>query len=86
MLYELDTNSEEMYVIQSGLVEIVHTMDKGNEEFVIDRQYRGSVINHNSFLMNDGIDTDAKCKTTVTVYFIEIDIINNMRYKYSELD
>ena len=86
LLYELDTNSEEMYVIQSGMVEIVHTMDKGKEEFVIERLYRGSVINHNSFLMSDGIDTDAKCKTTVTVFYIEIDVINAMRYKYKDFD
>jgi len=29
LLYKMNTNSTEMYVIQSGLVEIVHTMDKG---------------------------------------------------------
>ena len=71
-----------MFVIQSGLVEVVHTTDKGKEEFVIERLYRGSVVNHNSFLMNDGIDTDAKCKTTVTVFYVDINIINTMRNKY----
>jgi len=84
-LYQLDTDSEEMYVIQSGLVEIVHKLDKG-EEFVIERLYRGSVVNHNSFLMNDGIDTDAKCKTTVSVYYMHINTIKAMRLKHYELD
>ena len=69
-----------MYVIQSGLVEVVHNMDvKSKKEFVIERLYRGSVINHNSFLMNDGIDTDAKCKTIVSVFYIHIDTINFLR-------
>jgi len=61
-LYKLDTNSEEMYVIQSGVVEITHYM-KGlkDKEFLIERLYRGSIVNHNSFLLNDGIDTNARC-------------------------
>ena len=36
--------------------------------------------------MNDGIDTDAKCKTTVSVFYINISVINNMRQRYIELD
>ena len=28
-LYEMETNSSEMFVIQSGLVEVVHKLDKG---------------------------------------------------------
>jgi len=43
-LYRIDTYSEELYVLQSGMVEIVHKMDKGRE-FVIERLYRGSVVN-----------------------------------------
>jgi len=61
-LYNIGEYSTKMYVIQSGMVEITHKLDKG-EEFVIERLYRSSVVNHNSFLMNDGIDSDAKCKT-----------------------
>ena len=68
-----------MYVVQSGLVEIVHTMDKGKHEFVIEKLYRGSIVNHNSFLMNDGIDTDAKCRTSVSIFFIDIEKIKYMR-------
>ena len=61
-------------------------MDKGKNEFVIERLYRGSVINHNSFLMNDGIDTDAKCKTSVSFFWIHINTINFLRQKHIELD
>ena len=73
-----------MYIIQSGHVEIVHKME-GNEEFLIERLGRGSIINHNSFLMNDGIDTDAKCKTTVSVFFIDINKVKYLRQKHVEL-
>ena len=84
-LYKMDTNSSEMYVIQSGMVEVVHKLDQG-EEFVIDRLYRQSVVNQNSFILNDGIDTDAKCKTNVNVYKITADIVGALRKKYSILD
>ena len=77
-----------MYVIQSGLVEVRHYMERkyNGEEFVIEKLYRGSVVNHNSFLMNDGIDTDAVCRNLVTAYSIHIDDVNRMREKYPELD
>jgi hypothetical protein len=59
---------------------------EGNEEFLIERLGRGSIINHNSFLMNDGIDTDAKCKTTVSIFYININTIKYLRQKHIELD
>jgi len=62
-------------------VEIVHKHDKG-EEFVIERLYRGSVVNHNSFLMNDGIDTDALCKSSVSVFYMHIDTVKHLRTKH----
>lgn len=81
----MDTNSKHMYVIQSGLVEIVHKLDKG-QEFVIERLYRHSVINHNSFILDDGIDTDAKCKTIVTAYYMDIETVKRLRKRFIELD
>ena len=74
LLYQLDTNSVEMYLLQSGKVEVTHFIEgcKG-EEFLIERLERGSIINHNSFLMNDGIDTNAWCRTSVSVYYLTID-------------
>jgi signal-transduction protein with cAMP-binding, CBS, and nucleotidyltransferase domain len=85
LLYQMDTNSKHMYVIQSGLVEIVHKLDKG-QEFVIERLYRHSVINHNSFILDDGIDTDAKCKTIVTAYYMDIETVKRLRRRFIELD
>ena len=87
MLYQLDTFSDEMYLIQSGRVEVTHFM-KGtrDEEFLLERLERGSIVNHNSFLMNDGIDTNAYCRTTVTVYCLNVHSINRLRKKHEELD
>jgi len=49
-----------MQIIQNGMVEIYTTMDNG-VTFVIERLYRGSVINHRSFITEDKIDVNARC-------------------------
>lgn len=87
-LYNLDTNSDEMFVIQSGEVEIVHYLEYEGvkEKFIIEKLFRGSVLNHNSFLMKDGIDTDAICKTSVSVFSIHIDTIMKMRQRHYDLN
>lgn len=74
-----------MYVIQSGVVEIIHQHEKG-EDFIIERLYRGSIINHNAFIMNDTLDTNARCKTSVSLYFMNIKTLENLRTKHNELD
>jgi CRP-like cAMP-binding protein len=58
-----------MQVIQNGMVEIYTTMDNG-VEFVIERLYRGSVINHRSFITEDKIDVTARCQMPVTLFYI----------------
>jgi len=76
-----------MYILQSGVVEILHYLPDGDveREFIIERLYRHSVINHNSFIMNDGIDTDARCKTSVSFYYIDINTVEQLRSKHNEL-
>ena len=54
--------------------------------FVIEKLFRGSIINHNSFLMNDEMDTDAYCKTNVHCFVMNIKTLEILREKYSELD
>ena len=49
------------------------------EEFLLERLERGSIVNHNSFLMNDGIDTNAYCRTSVSVYSLNIQQITILR-------
>ena len=56
------------------------------EEFLLERLERGSIVNHNSFLMNDGIDTNAYCRTSVSVYSLNIQQITILRQKHVELD
>ena len=56
------------------------------QEFLIEKLYRGSIVNHNSFLLNDGIDTNARCQETVSIYYIDIETIKQLRQKYPAFD
>lgn len=52
------------------------------EEFVIEKLFRGSIINHNSFLMEDMIDTDFICRTTVSYFMLTTEQVEKLRSKY----
>ena len=60
------------------MVEIYTTMDRG-VDFVIERLYRGSVMNHCSFLFLDRIDISARCATPVSVYYISLEKLLELR-------
>ena len=51
-------------------------------EFVIERLYRGSVLNHRSFLLRDKIAVFARCTTPVSLYFLSLDKFYEIRSKY----
>jgi hypothetical protein len=53
---------------------------------VIDKLYRGSIINHNAFLVSDQLDTFAKCQTTVTAYVLTFEEISILRRSYHNFD
>ena len=67
------------------MVEIYTTMDNG-VDFIIERLYRGSVLNHRSFLLKDKLDICARCATPVSLYSITLDRILEIREKSSILD
>lgn len=68
-IFSVDETSHMMQIIQNGMVEIYTTMDNG-VEFVIERLYRGSIINHRSFITEDKIDVSARCQMPVTLFYI----------------
>lgn len=68
-IFQVDETSTIMQIIQNGMVEIYTQMDNG-VDFVIERLYRGSVINHRSFITEDKIDVNARCQMPVTLFYI----------------
>ena len=86
MVYSIGDYCQEMHIIQSGKVEVLTYLNKKKFEFVIENLARGCIINQNSFLMNDELDTDARCATNVSLYTMEIEVLNALRLKHQELD
>lgn len=78
LLFKPGDEADAMYIVDSGVVEVYIVMDKG-VEFVVDRLYKGSVINHRAFLFNDIIDTYARCASMVSLFYIKIDDLSSIR-------
>lgn len=77
-IFEVEEKSTMMQIIQNGMVEIYTTMDNG-VEFVIEQLYRGSVINHRSFITEDKIDVNARCNMPVTLFYIMMDKMKEIK-------
>jgi hypothetical protein len=56
------------------------------EQFIVEKLYRGSIINHRSFLLADDNDTDGKCGSTVSLYTLDYEDLEGIRKKNAELD
>ena len=68
-IFQIDETSCMMQIIQNGMVE-VHTQLDNGVEFIIERLYRGSVLNHRTFITEDKIDVNASCRMPVTLFYI----------------
>jgi len=62
----------------------IYTMLENGGEFVIDRLYRGSIINHRSFLLRDKMAVYARCTTPASLYFLTLDKFYEIRAKYPD--
>mmetsp|Transcript_13817 Transcript_13817/g.9968 ORF Transcript_13817/g.9968 Transcript_13817/m.9968 type:complete len:217 (+) Transcript_13817:832-1482(+) len=62
VIFRADDIADRMFIVQNGMVEIFTIMDN-TVNFTLERLYRGSVINHRSFLLEDKIDLGARCAT-----------------------
>lgn len=51
--------SNTMFIVKNGILEIMVKIE--NQPLVIERLYRGSIVNHRSFLIADKSDIDCKC-------------------------
>lgn len=71
-IFEKDEVANVCWLLEGGMVEIYTMMDRG-VEFVIERLYRGSIINHRSFITEDKIDVNARCFMPVTLFFIKLE-------------
>ena len=75
-----------MFVIQDGIVEVAcKYAPRIEEEFVIERLGRGSIINHRSFMLEDDADTDFRCLTSVSCFELTADKIREIKGKREDM-
>jgi len=73
-----------VFLIQSGIVEVVTTMGTKEIPFIIEHLERGAIINHRSFMVNDEIDTDYRCKGKVS--YFQLPLAEFSKFKESRAD
>ena len=75
-----------MFVIQDGIIEVAcKYAPRIEEEFVIERLGRGSIINHRSFMLEDDADTDFRCLTSVSCFELTADKIREIKGKREDM-
>jgi CRP-like cAMP-binding protein len=61
-IFKEGETSNGLFIVKSGIVEILVRVE--GYELAIERLYRGSIINHNAFLIGDICDISARCIDT----------------------
>ena len=85
LIYESGEQAKKMYLIQSGKVEIQSFAIK-HIPFTIENLYRGSIINHNSFLFKDPMCTNAVCITEVRAFSMSYRMLKEIRDRNETID
>ena len=69
--------ADRLFIICEGIVKIVTKFDKRREdEFIIERLTRGAVINAQSFLIKDDVDTAFECETVVKCFVLTSETVD----------
>lgn len=71
-----------VFFIENGVVE-TYTTFEGNE-FVLEQLYRGSVINHQAFFMQDCMYVDVRCQKDVKVLELTFDKLEDIKKRYAK--
>jgi len=71
MICKRNTTADRLFLIKSGIVEVVTTFDSRiKDKFIVEKLVKGAIINHTAFIVNDEADTDFICANTVVCYEI----------------
>ena len=86
-LCKKDKTADRLYLIRDGIVEVAIKYDRRREDqsFVIERLGRGAIINHRSFMIKDDADTDFVCLTTVSVFSLTTEKLDEVKQKRQDL-
>ena len=84
VIYNPETRTQELLLIEYGVIEIF-TYFEGNE-FILERLYRGTVLNHRNIFMEDNNYVYAKCRTDVNILCLHLDKLNELKMKLTSAE
>jgi len=75
---------QEIYIVEQGIVEVVITV--GGKETVIERLFRGSVINYKNAFLNAKSQVTLRFATEAVIKTLNLKNLNNIQTKNSQLN
>lgn len=75
--------SNSVFIVKSGIVEVQVTIE--GHPLSIERLFRGSIINHNAFLIGDYCDVSGHCVDTLTIFFLPYPVMDKIRMRHPDL-
>ena len=78
------TNADQILIVLSGCCEL-YTEFEGNE-FVIERVYKGGIINSRSFLMEDMNYCNIRAEQNTRLLQLSLQIVDQMKENYSDFE
>jgi signal-transduction protein with cAMP-binding, CBS, and nucleotidyltransferase domain len=82
-IFKEGEKSNGLFLVKSGIIEILVRVE--GYQLAIERLYRGSIINHNAFLIGDVCDISARCIDTQTLFYLSYETIDRIRMKHPQL-
>ncbi|CDW89695.1 UNKNOWN [Stylonychia lemnae] len=76
--------SRKLFIVKNGIIDISISID--GHYLVVERLYRGSVLNPRAFLVGDISDIRAKCCQTQTLFYMTFDQMKKLSMKSQKLD
>ena len=72
-----------VFIVKNGIIEISVKVE--GQELAIERLYRGSVINHNAFLIHDICDVSGRCIDTMTMFYLTYEDMERIKTRHADL-
>lgn len=68
------------FIVKNGILELLINIE--NTEIAIERLYRGSIINHIAFLLEETCNVSARCSDTMTLFYMSNFDMNKIGLKH----
>ena len=82
VILDTDQPIESLYIINEGILEVSTSFEQN--EFVIDKLGRGSILNHRTFFKKDAQNVTIRAAKDCRVFELELDSFKEIIWKYME--